>query len=93
MWERDDMSNHDRDDILSTATDRFEWRLAEESGRHRAEVAETRLEVARMRIDMTGQFAPVRVQAETRHAELLKWALLFWIAQAGATAAIVPALS
>jgi hypothetical protein len=91
--ERVDMTNHDRDDVLSTATDRFERRLAEESGGHRAEVAETRLEVARLRSDMTEQFATVRVQAETRHAELLKWALLFWIAQAGATAAIVRALA
>jgi hypothetical protein len=71
--------------------------LAERDKAIRLEVAEsntaTRLEIARLRVDMTEQFADSRVQTESRHRELLKWALMFWVAQAAATAGIVSALT
>lgn len=97
------MSERDRDDILSTATDRFERRLSEESGKLRTEIAqlrvdmvtqgsEIRMEVAQLRLDMTEQFAASKLDAEAKHRELLKWALVFWVGQAASTAAIVSAL-
>ena len=42
---------------------------------------------------MTGQFAASRIRSEARHHELLKWALVFWVGQAAAVAAIVTALT
>jgi hypothetical protein len=98
------MTDREYDDVLNAATDRFERRLAEECGTLRAEVGELRvhtvtqgtelrLEVARLRLDMTEQFGAVRLDAETKHRELLKWALVFWVGQAASVAAIVGALN
>ena len=108
------MTNRDHDDLLSTATDRFERRLAEESGRQRMETAqlrvdvikgdaEIRAEVGGLRLDMVAQFAASRLDmveqgaasrldAEARHRKLLRWALVFWAAQAASVAAIVSAV-
>jgi len=73
------MTNHDHDDSLSQATDRFERRLAEESGKQRAETAQLRLdvvkgdaeiraEVAGLRLDMVEQFAASRLDMVERFA-------------------------
>ena len=98
------MTDRERDDLLATATDRFERRLAEECGGLRAEIGdlrvdtvtqgtEIRLEVARLRLDMSEQFGAGKLDAETKHRELLKWALVFWAGQAASVAAIVSAFS
>jgi hypothetical protein len=94
------MSDHD--DMLSASSDRFERRLAEESGQLRSEIAQLRvdmikqgsgirLEVGQLRLDMTEQFAASKIDAEARHRDLLKWALVSWVGQAASTAAIVSA--
>lgn len=96
------MTNREHEELLTAATDRFERRLAEESGKLRSEVgqlrvdmvtqgSETRMEVARLRLDMTAEFAESRLQSEARHRELLKWALGFWLTLSATTAAIVSA--
>ena len=105
------MTDREQEQLLTTATDRFERRLSEEVANLRAgdaairleianlrvEMSEqdsaTRLEIAKLRLDMSQQFAQTDVRIEARHRELLKWALMFWIAQAAATAGIVSALT
>jgi hypothetical protein len=55
--------------------------------------ADVRSAVVALRVDMVEQFAAGRVEAATRHRELLKWALTFWVAQAAAAGAIIAAVS
>ena len=98
------MTDREHDDLLTTATDRFERRLAEECGKLRTEIGdlrvdtltqgtEIRLEIAKLRLDMSEQFGAVKLDAETKHRELLKWALVFWAGQAASVAAIVSAFN
>lgn len=91
------MPDRERDELLMTATDRFERRLAEEIGQVRVDMAsqgaDIRLEISRLRLDMSEQFGSARLDAETKHRELLKWALVFWVGQAASVAAIVSAFS
>jgi hypothetical protein len=91
------MSDREHDDLLTTATDRFERRLAEQCGALRTEIGnlrvETVLEMAKLRLDMSEQFAAVKLDAEGKHRELLKWALVFWVGQAASVAAIVSAFN
>ena len=86
------MTDRAHDHLLATATDRFERRLSEEVATLRESDAQTRLEIAGLRVNMIEQFAAAQVQAETRHHELLKWSLVFWVGQAAAVAGIVTAL-
>jgi hypothetical protein len=97
------MSDREHDDLLTT-TDRFERRLAEQCGALRTEIGnlrvetvqqgtETRLEMATLRLDMSEQFGAVKLDAESKHRELLKWALVFWVGQAASVAAIVSAFN
>lgn len=91
------MADHDREDLLSTATDRFERRLAEECGKLRVEMvtqgAEVRMEVAKLRLDLSEQFGAFKLDSEAKHRDLLKWALVFWVGQAASVAAIVSAFT
>ena len=98
------MTDREHEDLLTTATDRFERRLAEECGKLRTEIGDLRvdtltqgtgirLEMARLRLDMSEQFGGVKLDAETKHRELLKWALVFWAGQAASVAAIVSAFN
>jgi hypothetical protein len=87
------MTDREHDQLLATATDRFERRLSDEVSKLREGDAVIRLEVAGLRVAMTEQFAAAQVQAERRHHELLKWSLVFWIGQAAAAAGIVSALT
>lgn len=105
------MSDREQEQLLATATDRFERRLSEEvanlrdgDAAIRLEIANlriemseqdsaTRLELARLRLDMSEQRAADRQQNQAQHRELLKWALMLWIAQAAATAGLVSALT
>ncbi len=63
MTERDD-------DILMIATERFERRVAEESGK--------------LRVEMANGFGALDVKIADRTAELLKWLLVFWVLQTSA---------
>ena len=91
------MTERDRDDLLSAASDRFDRRLSDESGKLRTEIgglrvdmvkqgSEIRLEIANLRLNMSQQFGASREQfaifksdAEEKHRDLLKWALVFWV--------------
>ena len=56
-----------KDDVMNTATDRFERRLVEETGR--------------LRIDMAGLEGRLTARiTEARH-DVLKWSFVFWIGQ------------
>ena len=87
------MTDREQGQLLATATDRFERRLAEEVATLRDGDSELHLEVANLRVDMTEQFAASRIHTEARHHELLKWSLLFWVGQATTVAGIVSALT
>ena len=87
------MTDRDQEQLLTTATDRFERRLSEEVAKLRDGDSAIRLEIANLRVDMTEQFAASRIHTEARHHELLKWSLLFWVGQAAAVAGIVSALT
>ena len=87
------MTDREQGQLLTTATDRFERRLSDEVSKLRDGDSAVRLEIANLRVDMTGQFAAARIQSEARHHELLKWSLVFWVGQAAAVAGIVAALT
>lgn len=87
------MTDREHEQLLATATDRFERRLTEEVATLRDGDSAIRLEIARLRVDMTEQFAAARIHSEARHHELLKWSLVFWVGQAAAVAGIVTALT
>lgn len=86
------MTDREHDQLLATATDRFERRLSEEAAALRASDSQTRLEIANLRVNMTEQFAAAQVQSEKRHHELLKWSLAFWVGQAAVVAGLLTAL-
>src|SRR6186997_1495496 len=80
------MTDREHDNLLTAATDRFERRLSEEIGAVRVAMVEqdsatrkelieqdsaTRQEIAKLRVDMTEQFAAARIHTESRHQELL----------------------
>jgi hypothetical protein len=123
------MTDREHEQLLATATDRFERRLSgeaatlragdsaiqlgianlrvdlsEEDAATRLEIAKvrldlseqdaaTRLEIAKLRLDLSEQFGESRVHTESRHRELLKWAIVFWVSQAAAVAGIVRAFT
>ena len=84
------MTDRERDDLLTTATDRFERRLAEECGALRTEIGDLRV---KLRLDVSEQFGAVKLDAATKHRKLLKWALVFWVGQAASVAVIVSAFN
>jgi len=68
--------------ILQTATDRFERRLAEETGKVRVEMAHG---FGSLRTEISG----IRSEMIERNHELLKWALLFFAAHVAATTGLL----
>jgi hypothetical protein len=93
------MTDHD-DVTLQIVTERFERRLAEERGELRVEIANLagslRSEMAggfgELRTEMSDGFGKLRTEMSDRHAELLKWGLIFGATQTGALAAVVAIL-
>jgi len=71
------MMNPD-EQLLTIATDRFERRLAEETGKLRVEIADVRVAIEALRAD----------GIERTH-ELLKWAMGLWVAGVAAMAALL----
>lgn len=78
-----------KEEVLTTATDRYERRLVEEASRIRADVAETRAdlhaEVAQTRAELAQTRAELRAElraesAATR-ADILRWSFGFWVGQ------------
>jgi hypothetical protein len=82
------MTEHD-DAIIQFVTERFERRLAEESGKIRVEIADG---FGRLRTEMAEGFGKLRAEMIDRNAELLKWGLLFGASQTAALAAVIVAL-
>lgn len=66
-----------------------ERRLSAEITALRTEMREAEAATAR---EIRDALAALRVEARTQTHELLKWGVLFWIGQAGATAAVVAGL-
>lgn len=95
------MTDRERDQLLATATDRFERRVSEEIGTVRVTMVEqdsaTRqkvaTEIADLRVEMCDRFAAARIHAEAQHRELIKWAFVCWVGQVAAVAGIVTALT
>lgn len=73
-----EMVDERRDEMLTTITDRFERRLTEEC--------------SKMRVEMNALINGLRTEMAHQHAELMKWALIFWISQTAAVATIVTVL-
>jgi hypothetical protein len=71
----DDSGRNWRENVLMTATDRFDRRLSEESGAVRVEVA--------------NGFAVVRQEIASARADILRWSFLFWIGQVAAMAGLI----
>lgn len=80
-----EMTNHD-EDVLWTATDRFERRLAEETGTLRFEMSQG---FGELRAEMAGMRGDLRAEMIDRNQELLKWGLVFWATQIAAVAALL----
>lgn len=88
------MSMDERDQhIVQIVTDRFERRLAEESGKLRVEMAEgfggLRAEMAGLRGDLRSEIGALRAEMIERNHELLKWAFVSWASLVGAIAALL----
>ncbi|MGH9385353.1 MAG: hypothetical protein ACRD2N_13815 [Vicinamibacterales bacterium] len=87
-------------DVIVIVTERFERRLAEESGRLRLEMAtefgKVCTEMAggfgQLRTEMADGFGRIRAEMIDRNAELLKWGLVFAVTQTAAIAGIVALL-
>ena len=99
QWKVSDMTDSDSD-VVMIVSERFERRLAEETGKLRVEMAG---EFGRVRAEMAGGFGALRsemaegfgrLRAEMidRNAELLKWGLLFAVTQTAAIAGIISLL-
>jgi hypothetical protein len=79
------MNAHD-EYLLQTATDRFDRRLAEETGRLRVDMANG---FGELRTEMASGMGGLRAEMIERNHELLKWALVFWATQVAAVAALL----
>ncbi len=66
------------DGQVMLVTERFERRLAEESGK--------------LRVDMAGGFGRLEARIEARNTDLLKWLLVFATTQTAAIAALLTLL-
>ncbi len=71
MTERDE-------ELVMIVSERFERRLAEETGK--------------LRVDMVHGFGALEIKMSDRNAELLKWLLIFWATQTAALATLIALL-
>jgi hypothetical protein len=68
------MTNHDND-VTIIVTERFERRLAEETGK--------------LRVEMAHGFGGLRSEMVERNADLLKWILIFGVTQTAAIVGLI----
>ena len=68
-----------KDDVLITATDRFERRLTVEIGLLRQEFSAA----------LHGGLGAIRAEIATGRVEILRWSFLFWIGQLAAIAGLL----
>ena len=89
--------------ILAMADERFERRLAQESGATRQEIAAVRQEIAAvrqelrqetkvLRQEMSEGFSHVHQKIADARADVIKWSFLFWTGQSLTTAGILLAI-
>jgi hypothetical protein len=79
------MSESDSD-VVMIVTERFERRLAEDTGLLRAEMASG---FGALRAEMSEGFGELRAEMIDRNAELLKWWLVFAVAQTAALTGVI----
>lgn len=80
------MTNEHADDGIQVITERFERRLAEETGKLRVEMASG---FGEMKAALASGLGCLRAEMIERNHELLKWALVFWATQIAAVAALL----
>ncbi len=73
--ERRDWSEH----VLSTASDRFERRLAQELGAIRTDISTA----------LNDGLTAIRQETAVARVEMLKWSFVFWIGQVAAVAGLL----
>lgn len=77
-----------KEDVLTTATDRFERRLVEECAKLRVEMAALRADlvaqVGGLAAQATGSESTLRQEIASTRTEILRWSFVFWIGQVAA---------
>jgi hypothetical protein len=77
--------------------DLLDLRLIDPTSDISADLAALRFDIRErdtlLRQELDALHARLRAEAEARHDEVLKWLVMFWIAQAAATAVLVSGLS
>ena len=84
-------------DVIVIVTERFERRLADESGRLRVDMAtefgrvraEMATEFGKVRGEMASGFGTLRAEMIDRNAALLRWILVFGVTQTAAVVGLV----
>ena len=94
-WKADVMNERD-ESILQTATDRFERRLAEETGKLRVDMAngfgDLRAAIANGDGSLRAEMGSLRAELIERNHQLLKWALVLWVTGIAAIGALMTLL-
>jgi hypothetical protein len=88
LMRMDDSDN----DVIMIVTERFERRLTEESSALRMESSALRVEMATGFGEVRTQIAQLRDEMVDRNSELLKWGLVFGVAQTAAITGVVALL-
>ena len=78
--------NERNDQTLEVATERFERRLAEESGKLRVEMSEG---FGKVSAQISRDAGSLRAEMIDRNSELLKWMLVYLVAHITGTAALL----
>ena len=96
-----------RKEAITITEERFERRLAEETGKVRIAIAEIRTEIAEIKTELKTEIAETRTElrteiAETRtelrtemernKSETLKWMFIFWVGQIAVLSGIIFAM-
>lgn len=76
-------------DVIVIVTERFERRLTEETSALRMESSALRVEMATGFGDVRTQVAQLRAEMIDRNSELLKWGLVFGVAQTAAITGVI----
>ncbi len=75
-----------RGDVVEIAVSRFERRLAEETGKLRAEIAALRAE---FHAELGSEIGGLRADMSAFEARITRWMFVFWIGQIGALLGIL----
>ncbi len=85
-----------RKEAITIAEERFERRLAEETGKVRIAIAETRselkTEIAETRTEIAETRTELKTEIERNKSETLKWMFIFWVGQIAVLSGIIFAM-